>query len=740
MKRTYRTSTALVASLSLMLPYGSAIAQAQGASGGSDAAGPFICLDGATPPCAQEPQEGTPLLDLPVEALQALAAEDRLDPALLAEYGLSIELLRDGSEKDVREALKEARKAESEAAKAAAKSDAADAEVEATAEAAEMEAEVEATSNEAALAEAELQAQADAEAAAAAAAETAAQEAADKDAREAELQAELEASAAAEAQAEAEAQAAAEAAEAEAAEQEAADEAALEAEKQAALDATAAAEAQAAADAEAAKQDAADKAAREAEMQAELEAAAQAEAAASAEAEAPAEAAATAEAEAPVEANAADQDAADEEALKAARAAEMQAELVAAAEAEAASEAGDDAVAEGQDAEPLLTEEERAARRAERAERRAERRADDEQEEVDPTAEEPQQEIAAAASADAGEATVVETEIDESNSRQSDEEFAAAVSAEAGAAAKSDDDDGLSNFQKALLLGIGAVAVGSLLNNNREVVANTGDRVVVEGDNGLEIYRDDDALLRQPGADLRTETFSDGSSRSTLTREDGTQVVTIRNAQGQVLRRSRIFADGTEVELFDDLAQSDPVDVRSLRELEPAPITLSAAESDRAALLEALRAEQAVDTGRSYSLRQVREIEAVRALVPAIDLDTLTFASGSAALRPEQAATLVDLGLTIEDRLAENPREVFLIEGHTDAVGNDAFNLALSDRRAETVALALTENFNIPPENLVVQGYGERFLKVQTETDEQANRRASVRRITPLLQQVASAQ
>ena len=95
-------------------------------------------------------------------------------------------------------------------------------------------------------------------------------------------------------------------------------------------------------------------------------------------------------------------------------------------------------------------------------------------------------------------------------------------------------------------------------------------------------------------------------------------------------------------------------------------------------------------------------------------------------------------GLTIEDRLAENPREVFLIEGHTDAVGNDAFNLALSDRRAETVALALTENFNIPPENLVVQGYGERYLKVPTQDAERTNRRATVRNITPLLQVAAA--
>ena len=37
-----------------------------------------------------------------------------------------------------------------------------------------------------------------------------------------------------------------------------------------------------------------------------------------------------------------------------------------------------------------------------------------------------------------------------------------------------------------------------------------------------------------------------------------------------------------------------------------------------------------------------------------------------------------------------NPDEVFLVEGHTDAVGTEEDNLSLSDRRAEAVA-ALTE-------------------------------------------------
>ncbi|SNR35668.1 OmpA family protein, partial [Paracoccus sediminis] len=76
----------------------------------------------------------------------------------------------------------------------------------------------------------------------------------------------------------------------------------------------------------------------------------------------------------------------------------------------------------------------------------------------------------------------------------------------------------------------------------------------------------------------------------------------------------------------------------------------------------------------------------------------------------------------------------FLIEGHTDTVGSDAANLALSDRRAESVALALTEYFEVPPENLVVQGYGEQDLQIRREGDIRENRRAAVRQITSLLQ------
>ncbi len=53
--------------------------------------------------------------------------------------------------------------------------------------------------------------------------------------------------------------------------------------------------------------------------------------------------------------------------------------------------------------------------------------------------------------------------------------------------------------------------------------------------------------------------------------------------------------------------------------------------------------------------------------------------------------------------------------------------------------MLLTEVYGIPPENLVTQGYGERFLKVRTSEAEQQNRRVTIRRVTPLVRPVAQA-
>ena len=335
----------------------------------------------------------------------------------------------------------------------------------------------------------------------------------------------------------------------------------------------------------------------------------------------------------------------------------------------------------------------------------------------------------------------VQTEtVTEENSRSSGEEFDSQIQATAAAnetgTTATEDNKGLTDLEKALVLGAGALAVGQLLGNNRQVVTSSNDRVVVSrGDGSYEIIKDDNALLRQPGSQVQTETFSDGSTRTTVTRDDGTKIVTIRDPQLRVVRRVRVDTNGDQVVLIDDTAQVQPVNVTELPRPEARTVDIAQMQDTEDALRQAL--EQRATYDRNFSLSQIRDIPQVRALAPAIDLDNVTFETGSAAIQPDQADHLATLGRTIKDIIAQNPREVFLVEGHTDAVGDAAYNLALSDRRAESVALALSEYFGVPAENLVVQGYGERFLKVPTEGAERANRRATVRRITPLLQTAA---
>jgi outer membrane protein OmpA-like peptidoglycan-associated protein len=142
---------------------------------------------------------------------------------------------------------------------------------------------------------------------------------------------------------------------------------------------------------------------------------------------------------------------------------------------------------------------------------------------------------------------------------------------------------------------------------------------------------------------------------------------------------------------------------------------------------------------RTYSLTEVKRSARIRDKVRRIDMDTLTFEFGSATIPESEIAKLEGVAQAMEKLLAKNPAETFLLEGHTDAVGSDASNLALSDQRAEAVAEALTNVFDIPPENLVTQGYGEQYLKVKTQERERENRRVAIRRITPLVAPVASA-
>ena len=118
-----------------------------------------------------------------------------------------------------------------------------------------------------------------------------------------------------------------------------------------------------------------------------------------------------------------------------------------------------------------------------------------------------------------------------------------------------------------------------------------------------------------------------------------------------------------------------------------------------------------------------------------VDLNDINFDTGSWDVEESQYYKLERVARAMMRVIGRDANEVFMIEGYTDAVGSENDNLTLSDRRAESVAVILTEQFQVPPENLTTQGFGEEYLKVATDGPERLNRRVAVRRITPLISQ-----
>ena len=282
------------------------------------------------------------------------------------------------------------------------------------------------------------------------------------------------------------------------------------------------------------------------------------------------------------------------------------------------------------------------------------------------------------------------------------------------------------------------------------IVERVENRTVLEVGDQLIVRGDDRPRLRRDSEEVYYDNLARGRVRETIVRPGGVEIVTIYNRYGDIIQRSRVGRDGREYilvyapELEDDSPRPGLVDVGY--ELPPMRLripvsdyiidTSSNPDRDYYDFL----AEPPVErVERVYTIDEVKHSARLRDKVRRIDLDTITFATGSADVPMSQARTLRSVAEAMQKVLDKDPGETFLIEGHTDAVGSDKSNLVLSDERAESVASLLTDVYGVPPENLQTQGYGERFLKVKTQIAEQQNRRVTIRRVTTLVRPVASA-
>lgn len=291
-------------------------------------------------------------------------------------------------------------------------------------------------------------------------------------------------------------------------------------------------------------------------------------------------------------------------------------------------------------------------------------------------------------------------------------------------------------------------------------IEEPGNRTIIRDKDRLVIQHDDTERLRRVAPNARFEKGAGGVTVSIIDRPGNARIYSETDASGQLLRRYRRDADGRETIIIDNRRRhhggfgkdvavgagigigivagaailNSFIDVPEPRIVIPREKYI--VDYDRASdedVYEALIAPPVDDLADRYTLDEIRATVRLRDRMRRIDLDDITFDFGSWEVDPGQYDKLERIARAMLRVIRHNPNEVFLIEGYTDAVGSREDNLSLSDRRAESVAEVLTEQFQVPFENLTTQGYGEDFLKVPTDGPDRLNRRVAVRRITPLL-------
>jgi outer membrane protein OmpA-like peptidoglycan-associated protein len=280
--------------------------------------------------------------------------------------------------------------------------------------------------------------------------------------------------------------------------------------------------------------------------------------------------------------------------------------------------------------------------------------------------------------------------------------------------------------------------------HGQTVIKEPGNRTILQVNGHAFIHHDETANFHAFGGIPQTRRGHNGNSISTIVRPDGVRIEVEVDSFGRPLRRVRYLPDGRRFVLFENRALAVGAGLAlgalivSLPHVEvdipPEQYIVDADGASEDDIYGALQAGPVAALDRSYSLEEVLASISLRERMRSININSINFDFGSWEVAPDQAEMLESVAAVIRDMTSRNPGEVFLIEGHTDAVGSEVDNLSLSDRRAQAIADVLSQQFNIPRENLVTQGYGEQFLLVDTPEPERRNRRVVVRRITPLLQ------
>lgn len=194
--------------------------------------------------------------------------------------------------------------------------------------------------------------------------------------------------------------------------------------------------------------------------------------------------------------------------------------------------------------------------------------------------------------------------------------------------------------------------------------------------------------------------------------------VTLSAAAALSVTAAKAAEDVTEDQIVRALAGPKKPLTRGLSPSPPSEAAPAAApEQDK--FLQSIRGRST----RSLSTAEREEIAAVAKSKPNIDLE-ITFDYNSANISQKSLASVQALGRALTS--PDLKGSTFVVAGHTDAAGGDAYNQDLSERRADSIKRYLVEKFGIAGADLVTVGYGKSKLKDPSQPLAEVNRRVQV--------------
>ena len=203
--------------------------------------------------------------------------------------------------------------------------------------------------------------------------------------------------------------------------------------------------------------------------------------------------------------------------------------------------------------------------------------------------------------------------------------------------------------------------------NRGNVVEDRGGRTIFDLGGG-NIYvepnvPDEGGRLLYGADNVEVQQLPRGRTRTIVYRSDGTQIITVRDRYGDIVRRTKRLPNGTEIVLIDNRVPDDQSNRQTVVVNIPPPqidmprnrYALDLGNASRDDIRRTLLAPPVQHLNRSFTLDEILRNEQVRAYSPRIDLDTITFEFGSATIGVDQMPALFALGQAMEEIIAREP-------------------------------------------------------------------------------------